>query len=27
MGIYLRSLNEGKIKVGNTIKLENKFRL
>ena len=26
MGIYLRSLNEGKIKVGNTIKLENKFR-
>ena len=27
MGIYLRSLNEGEIKVGNTIKLENKFRL
>ena len=27
MGIYLRSLNEGKIKVGNIIKLENKFRL
>jgi len=27
MGIYLRSLNDGKIKVGNTIKLENKFRL
>ena len=23
MGIYLRSLNNGKIKVGNTIKLEN----
>jgi len=23
MGIYLRSLNDGKIKVGNTIKLEN----